>query len=75
MQFRRILGQWHRRVKSYDFWPDGPIVITMQNFKVATRTDLWVYNAENLCVSFFNQLASIFHLGEGEIKKENFGFT
>ena len=25
MQFRRILGQWHRRVKSYDFWPDGPI--------------------------------------------------
>ena len=26
------------------------------------RTDLWVYNAENLCVSFFNQVASIFHL-------------
>ena len=26
--------------------------------------DLWVYNAENLVVSFFNQVASIFHLGE-----------
>ena len=31
-------------------------------------TDLWVYNAENLSVSFFNQVASIFHLA-GENKK------
>ena len=27
--------------------------------------DLWVYNAENFCVLFFNQVASIFHLGGG----------
>ena len=34
---------------------------------VATA-DLWVYNAENFCVSFFNQVTSIFHL-RGEKKK------
>ena len=34
---------------------------------VVAGTDLWVYNAENLCVSFFNQVASIFHFG-GETK-------
>ena len=38
---------------------------------VAT-TDLWVYNAENLCVSFFYQVTSIFHLRGGEIKKKFF---
>ena len=32
--------------------------------------DLWVYNAENLCVSIFNQVASIFHLRGGKIKKQ-----
>ena len=32
--------------------------------------DLWVYNAENLCVSFFYQVASLFtYEGGGEIKK------
>ena len=36
---------------------------------VVAGTDLWVYNAENLSVSFFNQVASIFHLG-GENKKK-----
>ena len=32
-------------------------------------TDLWVYNAKNFRVSLFNQIASIFHLGGGKIKK------
>ena len=36
------------------------------------RADLWVYNAENFCVSFFYQVTSIFHLRRGGIKK-NFG--
>ena len=36
---------------------------------MVARTDLWVYNAENLCVSFFNQVASIFYLGGGKIKR------
>ena len=39
---------------------------------VATA-DLWVYNAEHLCVSFFYQVASIRHLGGGKIKKSFFG--
>ena len=43
-----------------------------QNFKVVATADLWVYNAENFCVSFFYQVTSIFHLRRGEIKK-NFG--
>ena len=51
------------------FWPDRHIVITMLNFKVVARANLWVYDAENLCVTFFNQFASIFHLRGGEIKK------
>ena len=34
--------------------------------------DLWVYNAENLCVSFFNQVASIFHLEGGGGNKKKF---
>ena len=36
--------------------------------------DLWVYNAENFCVSFFNQVTSIFHLRvtRGENKKKFF---
>ena len=38
---------------------------------VATA-DLWVYNAEIFCVSFFNQVTSIFHLRGGEIKKKFF---
>ena len=38
---------------------------------VATA-DLRVYNAENFCVSFFNQVAPIFHLREGKIKKKFF---
>ena len=38
---------------------------------VATA-DLWVYNAENFCVSFFNQVTSIFHLRGGKIKKKVF---
>ena len=38
---------------------------------VATA-DLWVYNAENFCVSFFNQVTSIFHLRGGKIKKKFF---
>ena len=32
-------------------------------------TDLWVYNFEFFGVSIFNQVASIFHFGEGKIKK------
>ena len=36
---------------------------------VATA-DLWVYNAENFCVSFFNQVTSIFHLRGGKMKKK-----
>ena len=40
----------------------------MWNFKVVAGADLWVYNADNLCVSFFNQVASIFHLGGGKKK-------
>ena len=36
---------------------------------MVARADLWVYNAKNFCVSFFNQVASIFHFGEGKIKK------
>ena len=40
---------------------------------VATA-DLWVSNAEHFCVSFFNQVTSIFHLwGGGESKKSFFG--
>ena len=37
--------------------------------------DVWVYNAEIFCVSFFNQVAFIFHLrgGAGESKKVFFG--
>ena len=38
---------------------------------VATA-DLLVYNAEILCVSFFNQVTSIFHLRGGKIKKSFF---
>ena len=38
---------------------------------VATA-DLWVYNAENFCVSFFNQVTSIFHLRGGKIRKSFF---
>ena len=34
--------------------------------------DLWVYNAEIFCVSFLNQVASIFHLRGGEIKNKFF---
>ena len=34
---------------------------------MVARADLWVYDAENFCVSFFNQVASIFHL-QGEKK-------
>ena len=47
------------------FWLISPF----QNFKVVARADLLVYNAENFCVSIFNQVASIFHFGEGKIKK------
>ena len=36
--------------------------------------DLWVYNAENFCVSCFDQVASIFHLGGGN-KKNYLGPT
>ena len=43
--------------------------------KVVATADLWVYNAENLCVSFFYQVTSIFHLRGGEIKKSFFGPT
>ena len=35
-------------------------------------TDLWVYNAENLCVSFFYQVTFIFHLRGGKIQKKFF---
>ena len=49
------------------------IVITMYNFKVVAWLHLWVYNTENLCVSFFNQVASIFHLGGKEMKKRFLG--
>ena len=38
---------------------------------VAT-TDLWVYNAENLCVSFFYQVTFIFHLRGKKIPKKFF---
>ena len=38
---------------------------------VAT-TDLWVYNAENFCVSFFYHVTFIFHLRGGKIKKKVF---
>ena len=38
-------------------------------------TDLWVYNAENLCVSFFYQVTFIFHLRGGKNKKKKFGLT
>ena len=38
---------------------------------VATA-DLWVYNAENCCVSFSYQVTSIFHLRGGKIKKKFF---
>ena len=56
------------------FWPDRPLHCNYNyNFKVVARTDLWVYNAENLCVSFFNQVAYIFHLRGGKIKKVYFG--
>ena len=34
--------------------------------------DLWVYNAENLCVSFFYQVTFIFHLRGGKIQKKFF---
>ena len=63
MHFRRVKRTLQSKVttKSH-FWPDRPIV-TMKN---------WVYNAENFCVSFFNQVASIFHLRGGEIKKKSF---
>ena len=44
----------------------------MENFKVVATADLWVYNAENFCVSFFNQVTSIFHLQGGKIKKKFF---
>ena len=33
-------------------------------------TDLWVHDTESFCVFFFNQVASIFHLGGGKIKKK-----
>ena len=56
------------------FWPDCPIVITMYNFKAVAQTNLRVYNAEHLCVSFFYQVASIRHLGGGKIKKVFLGF-
>ena len=36
------------------------------------RADLWVYNAENFCVSVFNQVSPIFHLRGGKIKKKVF---
>ena len=39
---------------------------------MVASADLWVYNAENLCVSFFYQVTSIFHLRGGEIKKKFF---
>ena len=44
----------------------------MSNFKVVATADLWVYNAENLCVSFFYQVTSIFHLQGGGNKKKYF---
>ena len=44
----------------------------MLNLKVVARADLWVYNAENFCVSFFTQVTFIFHLRGGEIKKKFF---
>ena len=36
------------------------------------QADLWVYNAEIFCVSFFNQVTIIFHLRGGKIKKSFF---
>ena len=39
---------------------------------MVARADLWVYNAENLCVSFFYQVTSIFHLRGGKINKRYF---
>ena len=36
---------------------DFPIAITMYNFKVVAGADLRVYNAEILCVAFFNKVA------------------
>ena len=45
-----------------NFWPISPIpvVITMSNFKVVARTDLWVYKAENFCVSFLTKMHPFF---------------
>ena len=48
---------------------DFPLVITMEDFKVVATADLWAYDAKYLCLSFFNQIASIRHLGGGNIKK------
>ena len=52
------------------FLADLPFAITMQNFKVVATANLWVYNAENFCVSFFNQFASIFTYEGGKSKKK-----
>ena len=58
-----VFGQWDPPVKSYNqshFWPDRTIVITMLNFKVVASPHLWVYNAENFCVSFLTKLHPFF---------------
>ena len=40
--------------------------------KVVATADLWVYNAKNLCVSFFYHVTSIFHLRGGKRKEKFF---
>ena len=58
-----VLGQLDPPVKSYEqinFLADLPIVITIQNFKMVATADLWVYNAENFCVSFLTKMHPFF---------------
>ena len=65
IQFRCVGGRSIGPVKSYDqisFLARSPHCNYNVKFKVVAGADLWVYNAKNLCVSFFNQNASIVHL-------------
>ena len=63
------VGPSSQKYDQISFLARSPYCDCNENSKVVAQADLWVYKAANFCVSFFNQVASIFHLGGGKIKK------
>ena len=61
MQFRRVglrsIGPSSQKLQPNLIFGRSPHCNYNVNVKVVARADLWVYNTENFCVSFFNKVA------------------